>query len=297
MVFEDLITNIRQIIEKSEINFDKQNGHYILPTHHGFFHDYLVSEEKGHGLEHTGKIIMPHEAFEELSSMSDLEKSDSDMFSNGNENVVESKIMTFEISKFAGKRSFVGVESFLAPKGTAIIPDWILKNINFDPSHDEKVILRKVILPKGTHLVLQPLNNDFLKIKDTKEMLEESLRKFVCLSVGDNIEINYDNEKFSFEVIDVKPGRAICCINADIDTEFLPAKNSPTPSLSTDSTTTTNSTPTNTTNTSTTKPVPNGKILGSDLINVEGAKICSFCEKHILINNFELHEINCRKKK
>ncbi len=92
-------------------------------------------------------------------------------------------IMVFEIStEKGGRRSYCGVEEFTAPENHVIIPDWILSNLG--AAEGSAIQIRRVQLPNGTFLRLQPHTSEFLEVNDTKAMLEWVLPRFVVLSVG-----------------------------------------------------------------------------------------------------------------
>jgi ubiquitin fusion degradation protein 1 len=137
-------------------------------------------------LEGGGKIIMPTSALEELSAF-DIEHSAEIPHPNFLKNwkhvsTPHSAPMIFEISTEKGKRTFCGVEEFTAPEGNVVVPQWVMKNL--DAAEKSSLQVRRVDLPSGIFLKLQPHSTDFLEVNDPKAMLEWVLPRFVVLCVG-----------------------------------------------------------------------------------------------------------------
>ena len=62
-------------------------------------------------------------------------------------------------------------------------------------------------LPKGSYVKLQPVSKDFLDLHNPKAMLENTLRNFATLTVGDVIAISYNNKRYEIEIIECKPAK------------------------------------------------------------------------------------------
>lgn len=65
--------------------------------------------------------------------------------------------MIFEISSggpSGQRRTFCGVSEFTAVEGTALLPTWMIRNLEIKDG--DTVQIRRVQLPKGTFLRLQP---------------------------------------------------------------------------------------------------------------------------------------------
>merc|ERR1719145_37972 len=86
-------------------------------------------------------------------------------------------------------------------------------------------------LPKGTYVKLQPVSSDFLDIHNPRAVLENSLRNFATLTVGDCVVIDYNQKRYEIEIVECKPGNAISIIEADVNVDFAPPKDykEPTP--------------------------------------------------------------------
>lgn len=134
-------------------------------------------------IEDGGKIILPTSALEDLSQ--DMDRFSHPFFggiSHSGNQFHGPAPMLFEISTERGKRSFCGVEEFTAEEGTIVLPSWVLHNLG--ASEGAQVQVRRVNLPKGTYVKLQPHTAEFLEVNDTKAMLEWVLPKFVVMCVG-----------------------------------------------------------------------------------------------------------------
>merc|ERR1719285_742021 len=79
-------------------------------------------------------------------------------------------------------------------------------------------------LPKGNFVKLQPVSSEFLDIHNPRAVLENSLRNFATLTVGDCIVIDYNQKKFEIEIVECKPAQAISIIEADVNVDFAPPK-------------------------------------------------------------------------
>merc|ERR1712187_315859 len=79
-------------------------------------------------------------------------------------------------------------------------------------------------LPEGTFVKLQPVSSDFLDIHNPRAVLENSLRNFATLTVGDNVVIDYNQRKYEIEIAECKPANAISIIEADVNVDFAPPK-------------------------------------------------------------------------
>lgn len=173
---------------------------YCLPTIGSFWHSLTISthpiSDRRHTIEEGGKIILPQSAFEELNS-GEMNRGGRFMYGSGSfsrpryggggmmrssSSYLTRGPMVFELSTRSGRRSFCGVEEFTAPEGQVIVPNWMLKNLGATQGNSLQV--RRVELPQGVFLKLQPHTADFLKVNDTKAMLEWVLRKFTVLTQG-----------------------------------------------------------------------------------------------------------------
>uniref|UniRef100_A0A6B2L427 C2H2-type domain-containing protein n=1 Tax=Arcella intermedia TaxID=1963864 RepID=A0A6B2L427_9EUKA len=127
--------------------------------------------------------------------------------------------MIFEISAPSGVRSFCGVMEFIAPSGSVAVPGWLMEHLGLSPG--QSVQIRKVTLPKGVYVQLQPHSGDVNKMPDLKATLEWVLRRFIALTVGDTIEVSHENVKMRFDVLKCSPDRAIAITDQDVSVDFV----------------------------------------------------------------------------
>lgn len=132
--------------------------------------------------------------------------------------------MLFELTNEAGGvRTHSGVLEFVAEEGRVYIPQWMMQTLQLQPGTLLKVA--SCDLPNGQFVKIEPQLVDFLDISDPKAVLENALRKFSTLTVGDIIEIDYNDAQYGIKVLEVKPesnNSSICVIETDLETDFAP---------------------------------------------------------------------------
>ena len=116
------------------------------------------------------------------------------------------------------RNTHCGVLEFSAEEGKMYMPYWMMNNLLLSPG--DIVTILSVSLPKATYTKLQPQENSFLKISNPKAVLEHELRKFSCLTKGDQITITYDNTKYNIEIKELKPANACSIIETDCQVDF-----------------------------------------------------------------------------
>lgn len=82
------------------------------------------------------------------------------------------------------------------------------------------VKVKNVSLKKATFVKFKPLSVDFLEISNPKAVLETKLRKFTCLTVGDQICIQHSDKSYYLEIRDVQPNGAASIIETDCNVDF-----------------------------------------------------------------------------
>lgn len=166
---------------------------------------YPVSFMNKEDLEKGNKIILPSSALDHLARL----------------NI--SYPMLFEVTNPASdSRTHCGVLEFIAEEGTCFLPYWMMCNLSI--REGDFVRIMNTSLPKGSYVKLQPVTKDFLDIHNPRAVLENTLRNFATLTVGDNIIINYNNRKYEIEIVETKPSRAISIIETDVNVDFAPPK-------------------------------------------------------------------------
>lgn len=163
-------------------------------------------------LEKGNKIILPQSALDHLARL----------------NI--SYPMLFEITNPAtSRRTHCGVQEFIAEEGTCYLPYWMLCNLLLQEG--DLVRVTNTSLPMGSYVKLQPVSSDFLDIHNPRAVLENSLRNFATLTVGDCVVIDYNQKKFEIEIVECKPANAISIIEADVNVDFAPPKDYKEPDL------------------------------------------------------------------
>lgn len=91
-------------------------------------------------------------------------------------------------------------------------------------AEEEPIRLHGAALPKGKFVKLQPQELTFLELSDPKVVLEKALSNYVCLTVGDIIEISHQHINLKFQILETKPEEAkgINILNTDIEVDFAP---------------------------------------------------------------------------
>lgn len=130
--------------------------------------------------------------------------------------------MIFMITNTAvGRRTHSGVLEFTAEEGRCYLPDWMMTTLGLDPGSLTEV--ESTDLPQGSFVKLEPQSTDFLDISDPKVVLENALRNFTTLTVGDVLELSYNERVYGLKVLEVKPEsqqEGICVIETDLVTDF-----------------------------------------------------------------------------
>jgi len=157
-------------------------------------------------LEKGNKIVLPSSALDHLARL----------------NI--SYPMLFEATNpNASVKTHCGVQEFVAEEGTCYLPYWMMENMCL--KEGDLVRITNTSLPKGTYVKLQPVSSEFLAIHNPRAVLENTLRNFATLTVGDVVIINYNSQKFEIEVLECKPSNAISIIEADVNVDFAEPKN------------------------------------------------------------------------
>ncbi|RHY25488.1 hypothetical protein DYB32_008284, partial [Aphanomyces invadans] len=80
--------------------------------------------------------------------------------------------------------------------------------------------IQNVTLPKASFAKIRPQSTDFHDITNPRAVLEATLRKFSCMTVGDTISITYNNRNYLFDVRELRPADAVCIIETDCELDF-----------------------------------------------------------------------------
>ncbi|KAH9121370.1 hypothetical protein LEN26_010702 [Aphanomyces euteiches] len=127
--------------------------------------------------------------------------------------------MLFKIKNEAVERiSHCGVLEFSAPEGSCYMPYWMMQNMFL--TEGGIVNIQNVTLPKATFAKIRPQSTDFHDITNPRAVLEATLRKFSCMTIGDTISIKYNNKNYLLDVRELRPADAVCIIETDCELDF-----------------------------------------------------------------------------
>ncbi|KAJ1719850.1 ubiquitin fusion degradation protein, partial [Coemansia erecta] len=156
-----------------------------------------------------GKIFMPPSALEDLSHRDVVYPL---LFKLQNDN---------QPAGSPTKRTHCGVLEFTAEEGRVYLPQWMMETLGLSPGSVIEVI--NVALLRGAMVKLQPQSTDFLDISDHRAVLENALRKFSALTVGDIIAFEYNGREYKVAVIETQPSpTAINIVETDLTVDFAP---------------------------------------------------------------------------
>ncbi|KAL4155088.1 hypothetical protein PRNP1_007202 [Phytophthora ramorum] len=156
--------------------------------------------DKAH-LEDGDKILLPPSALEMLARLH-----------------IEYPMLFKVTNEGVERSSHCGVLEFSAPEGSCYMPYWMMQNLFV--KEGGILNIQNVSLPKATFVKLRPQSQDFLDISNPRAVLEGSLRKFSCMTVGDTICLKYNNKNYILDVREVKPAPAACIIETDCEVDF-----------------------------------------------------------------------------
>lgn len=128
--------------------------------------------------------------------------------------------MLFQLKNTAQDRtSHSGVLEFTAEEGRVYLPQWMMQTLLLQEG--QFIEIKNVELPLGTFVKIQPQSVDFLDITDPKAVLEQALRNFSTLTVGDIITFSYNDKLYDILVLEIKPnGPGISIVETDLEVDF-----------------------------------------------------------------------------
>ena len=175
---------------------------YYETQNEGFdeqYHCFSSAFSEKHELEKGDKILLPSSAFEQLVRLN-----------------IEYP-MLFELKSENGI-THCSVLEFTAPEGTCNVPFWMMQNLLLEEGG--LLSVKNVSLPKATYVKIKPLSTDFLNITNPRSVLEQQLRRFSCVTIGDQICLPYNNNNYYLQIQDVQPLNAACIIECDCNVDF-----------------------------------------------------------------------------
>uniref|UniRef100_T1HZX7 Uncharacterized protein n=3 Tax=Rhodnius prolixus TaxID=13249 RepID=T1HZX7_RHOPR len=127
--------------------------------------------------------------------------------------------MLFKLSNIENNVStHCGVLEFIAEEGTFFAPTWMLEQLKVEAGSFIKV--ESATLPVATFSRFQPQQTNFLDISNPKAVLENQLRKYACLTVGDVIALSYNDKIYRLKVEEARPRDAVKIIECDMEVDF-----------------------------------------------------------------------------
>jgi Ubiquitin fusion degradation protein UFD1 len=188
-------------------------------------------------LDDGDKLLLPASALESLLSQSSANTSEfgsrtnafgsmtNTSFGNGPEINQTSGLpspITFEIRNVKARNLiYGGVKEFSAEDGLVHMPRWMQRSLNLETG--DTVALRLKELPKGQWARLRPISADYKEIVDYRAALESYLRaNYNTLTAGEILNIKYGSNRYEFLVDDLKPEKAVCVTDTDIEIDIEP---------------------------------------------------------------------------
>ncbi|KAJ1904957.1 ubiquitin fusion degradation protein [Coemansia sp. IMI 209127] len=172
-----------------------------------FYSAYPIAahpEGNKQSLNYGGKIFMPASALEEISHLE----------------VVYPLLFKLQSDESGeARRTHCGVLEFTAEEGRVYLPQWMMEVLNLEPGNTVEAI--NVALLHGSLVKLQPQSTDFLDIADPRAVLENALRLFSALTVGDIISFEYNDRVYRIAVLETQPSpSAINVVETDLSVDF-----------------------------------------------------------------------------
>ncbi|KAJ1653774.1 ubiquitin fusion degradation protein [Dispira simplex] len=155
-------------------------------------------------VNYGGKVILPPSSLDKLTRL----------------NIMYPMIFTLE-NESQQRSTHAGVLEFTAEEGRVYLPYWMMQTLMVEPG--DILRIKSTSLPLGKFVRIQPQSVDFLDISDPRAVLENALRNFSTLTVGDIITISYNDKQYDILVQEIKPeGPGISIVETDLEVDFAP---------------------------------------------------------------------------
>ena len=207
---------------------------------------YSVAAAGRDDLENGDKILLPEKAFREVSRLrlqfpltmmarnarKSGPPSQSSLSRGGRTGRSGAAARGSKSKKSSGQDPFIqycGVLEFSSPDGVCHLPHWMMESLNV--KEGGRVALRSAKpLPKGDFAKFQPHKEEFLDFAmalGVRNVLELAMQHYSALAVGQTVLIQYGNDKYMLDVVEVSPGSAISLYGTvDLKVEFAPVAGS-----------------------------------------------------------------------
>ena len=213
--------------------FDKSSGNDTDEYSSSEEEDYESSSDDSDSDDYADEYDASAGSFDQVYNCYPLSQIEKSLPDNGDKIIMPTSAIThllrlnveypmqFEIkNQSTGRVSHCGVLEFTGNEDCVYLPTWMMENMKLQEG--DPVIMKNVRLDKGTYMKLQPHTTDFIHLPCMKDMLEDILRNFSCLTIGDTIMINHNSKKFYIDILETKPSAAINIIDTDCEAEFAP---------------------------------------------------------------------------
>ena len=213
--------------------FDKSSGNNTDEYSSSSEEDYESSSDDSDSDDYADEYDASAGSFNQVYNCYPLSQIEKSLPDNGDKIIMPNSAIThllrlnveypmqFEIkNQSTGQVSHCGVLEFTGNEDCVYLPTWMMENMKLQEG--DPVIMKNVRLDKGTYMKLQPHTTDFIHLPCMKDMLEDILRNFSCLTIGDTIMINHNSKKFYIDILETKPSAAINIIDTDCEAEFAP---------------------------------------------------------------------------
>ena len=156
-------------------------------------------------LETTGKVLLPSTALNDIYGHSDNSPS---------------VVLFYIMNPKTRLKVYAGVQEFSSPNGQICMPYWMMEFIQINEGDQVRVTTARI--NTGTSATFQPKDSSFMKLKDTKIVLEHTLRQHPCLTQGTVIPIDFANKRYFLKILKTEPNEGIYTLKADLAVEFAP---------------------------------------------------------------------------
>ena len=112
------------------------------------------------------------------------------------------------------------VLEFTAEEGRVYLPQWMMETLETDEG--DVIELETTELPLGEFVKIQPQHVDFLDIDDPKIALEDAMKNFSALTVGDNLSFERGGKVYNILVLETRPEGGVSLIDTDLEVDFAP---------------------------------------------------------------------------
>ncbi|KAL9654342.1 hypothetical protein ABK040_010371 [Willaertia magna] len=160
-------------------------------------------------LEKGNKILLPNDAASKIFNQPNIEFP-----------------LIFEIKTRHGQRVYSGVSEFSASAGNVIVPEWMLRSLFL--TEGAKIQIRSVSLPHATSLKIQPHSKTFYNINNYKQVLENTLSNYSCVTEGQSIQVyDEDEQVHMIQIVETQPQAAVSVLSdqgyLEVEIDFVPA--------------------------------------------------------------------------